>query len=115
MYAESWMRRREVRGLNMENLKEMQRCGTKYQGALTPPEILEAQEEGTRIMSMLHNAVTEDERRLIRLLDRLVDRAWMFTTGKGLRGELRKMWKRRGMSEWRFYMAFNAVEQREFK
>ena len=125
MYSASWIKWMEVVGpltasimqTNHDTEDTARRCvrGLAVDHTMpTPPEVLEASEAGSRLTALLQTAVTPDERRLIRMLDTLIDQMWMHSTGKGLRGELRKMWKQCGMSEWRFYAAFNAIKQREF-
>lgn len=80
--------------------------------ALCPPDALTLAEEPTVFERLLDAAVTTDERRLLRLIDALLDEAWRFETGKALRGELRRLWLLRGLSGRRFYAAFHGLAER---
>ena len=81
--------------------------------ALNPPEMLEAREEPTAFERLLNSAMTEDERRMVNLIDLLFDSSWKFgKNGKAMRGELRRMWMSRGLSTPRFYRAFHALTER---
>lgn len=77
-----------------------------------PPEVLELGEEPTAFESLLNAATTADERKLMRLIDTVLDEAWRFDTGKALRGELRRLWLLRGLSARRFYAAFHGLAER---
>lgn len=105
MYSMSYMKRMEITGMQfaIENLEA---------AITTPPEQLEILEEGTFFENLLKEAVTPEEQLLLKLVDSLVDKAQEFTTRKGLRGELRKMFTSRGFSKEKYYMAFHAIESR---
>ena len=105
MYASKYVSTKEVTGLYhiIENFR--------YQG-LPAPELREIAEEATPFERLLSEAVTPEEHLLMVLLDKLLDDAWKFGTGKALRGELRKMFKGCGYSDRRFYAAFHSVEKR---
>lgn len=78
----------------------------------TPPEQVATMEEVGVFERLLREAVTPEEHLLILLIEELLDEAWRFNTGKGLRGELRRMFKGCGLSDRRFYTAFHSVEKK---
>lgn len=80
-----------------------------------PPEVLEMKEERAGIEGLMAVALSEDERRLVAVIDRLADEAWRFPTGKALRGEMLRMWKEAGRTEWGFYQAFHALKDRRLR
>ena len=123
MYAESTMKRRETLGMTeilhnaekvtVENISLRPELALAVDHSVpSPAEALEIAETPTAFEAMLGAAVTADERRMVKMLDKLMDTAWRFDTGKSLRGELRRMWNARGMSTPRFYTAFHALKQR---
>ena len=79
---------------------------------MTPPEELEAAEIPTAFETLLASAVSDDELRMLKLIDRLLDSSWKFGNGKALRGELRRMWQVDGRSRPRFYKTFYALAER---
>ena len=80
-----------------------------------PPEALEMQETPAGIEGLMIGALSDDERNLVVVIDRLADEAWRFPTGKALRGEMRRMWKEAGRTEWGFYQAFHALKDRRMR
>lgn len=107
MYSEKYRRLHEHTGMDftIKNTPD-----TRPQ----PPVALQMAEEGTLLERLLREAVTEDERELLYLIDALVDEAWRLSTGKALRGELRRAFTSQGRSERRFYTAFYGIEKRVF-
>lgn len=83
--------------------------------ALSPPEAMERDEDGTAFDAVLRQAMSADERVLMRLVSVLLDDAWRFGTGKALRGELRRLFTSGGRSDRRFYAAFHGIERRVWK
>lgn len=87
-----------------------------------PPLAVQIAEEGTMLERLLREALTEDERELLCLIDALVDEVWRLPVGKDrgrltaktLRGELRRAFTSHGRSERRFYTAFYDIEKRVF-
>lgn len=119
MYSETYVRYKEVTILDPMLDAETTRVPSPRftvlhsEGAApTPPEALQRKETATMFERLLRDAVTPEEHALIVLLDDLVDEAWRFETGKGLRGELRRMFTAMGFSERRFYAAFHGIEKR---
>ena len=105
MYTDTYRGRKESTGMEIEiDAAADTRC--------QPPEVLELGEEPTAFESLLNAATTADERKLIRLIDTVLDEAWRFDTGKALRGELRRLWTLRGLSTRRFYAAFHGLAER---
>jgi hypothetical protein len=104
MYAHSYVGRYEVTGLwaVIEN--------ARYQG-LPPPALTETAEEETTMEALLREAVTSEEHLMLQMIDKLVDESWRFDTGKGLRGELRKMFLACGLSKRAYYRAFHALKE----
>jgi hypothetical protein len=125
MYAETYARQKEVTGLtviidmaSMGNLEGEDARGTNLDALAvdhmfpTPPDAAQAKEEESLFERLLREAVTPEEHTLLGLIDDLVDEAWRFDTGKALRGELRRTFTARGLSERRFYAAFHGIEKR---
>lgn len=133
MYSESYMTQMEKTGLTaiieVANTNERLASGLKGlpigAGRTTrvfelaedhtvpsPPEALEREEEGTVFDSILRQAMSDDERVVLRLIEELLDNAWQFGTGKALRAELRCLFTSDGRSERRFYTAFHGIERR---
>ena len=134
MYAESYVRQMEQTGLTAiieaasrydmglrnEHLSPYCEvsCGGRTlelavdHGVPSPPEALERAEEGTAFDAILRQAMSADERALMRLVSGLLDDAWRFGTGKALRGELRRLFTAGGRSAHRFYAAFHGIERR---
>lgn len=107
MYSEKYRRLHEHTGMDftIKNTPD-----TRPQ----PPVALQMAEEGTLLEQLLRGALTEDERELLYLIDALVDEAWRLSTGKALRGELRRAFTSHGRSKRRFYTAFYGIEKRVF-
>lgn len=104
MYTECYIRRMETTGWGtLERAPDTRP---------TPPEQVATMEEDSVFERLLREAVTPEEHLLILLIEELLDEAWRLNTGKGLRGELRRMFKGRGLSDRRFYTAFHSVEKR---
>lgn len=78
----------------------------------SPPEALERAEDGTAFDAVLRQAMSADERVLMRHVSALLDDAWRLGTGKALRGELRRLFTSGGRSDRRFYAAFHGIERR---
>lgn len=107
MYTERWRKNCEL--TNMQPLIEKT---PDFDTHSRPPEVLEVRERVGAIERLLSVATTPDERRLIELIDTVIDQAWRLDTGKALRGELRHLWRAEGRTEWGFYKAFHAVQHR---
>lgn len=105
MYTDNYRDRTEITGMQVT-------IDTARDGGRTPADALLLAEEPTVFERLLDAAVTTDERRLLRLIDALLDEAWRFETGKALRGELRRLWTLRGLSGRRFYAAFHGLAER---
>lgn len=108
MYNQSYQDSKEITGMHIT-------LGNAVDYRPRPPEMLEMKEEPTGIEGLMAAAMSEDERRLVAVIDRLADEAWRFPTGKALRGELRRMWKEVGRTEWGFYQAFHALKDRRMR
>ncbi len=105
MYNETYRGEKEITGMHLT-------IDNASDGRLTPPETVEAVETPTAFESMLAAATTADERAMLKLIDKLLDESWRFSTGKALRSELRRMWSAGGRSTPRYYTAFHALAER---
>lgn len=83
-----------------------------FETTITPPEALEAEESPTALDKLLLQASTREERALVRLIGKLLDSAWRFTTRKALRGELRRNFIANGFTKNAYYIAFRSLEQK---
>jgi len=107
MYSEKYRRNHEFTNMSIT-------INTVPSAEPSPPELVAQFEEGTVLEQLLRGALTEDERELLYLIDALVDEAWRLSTGKALRGELRRAFTSHGRSERRFYTAFYGIKKRVF-
>jgi len=107
MYSEKYRRNHEFTNMSIT-------INTAPSAEPSPPELVAQFEEGTVLEQLLRGALTEDERELLCLIDALVDEAWRLSTGKALRGELRRAFTSQGRSERRFYTAFYGIKKRVF-
>jgi len=107
MYSEKYRRNHEFTNMSIT-------INTVPSAEPSPPELVAQFEEGTVLEQLLRGALTEDERELLCLIDALVDEAWRLSTGKALRGELRRAFTSHGRSERRFYTAFYGIKKRVF-
>lgn len=106
-YSETYIQQREITGMSHTI------SNARAEG-YTPPEALQAMEEGTTLLDrLLRAAVTPEEHVLLEMIDELVDEeVWRAATGKGLRAHLRQMFTGQGFSERCFYAAFHGIEKR---
>lgn len=102
MYTDSYSNRMEIKLMDFTVEKAPDRRPT-------PPEVLEAAEELTATEKLLRRATTRDERRMVKLMEGLVDDAWQFCSTRALRGEMRRRWSAGGLSERRYFAAFHAL------
>ena len=103
-YAESWIKRKET--TNMEITIEN---AISYDP--TPPEVLIKQENDTILNRMAQDLTTENELKMIKLIDELFDSAWKFTSGRALRSKLRQMFQEDGSAEKLYYKTFYAIKE----
>ena len=119
-YSETYIQQREITSMS-HTISNARAAG------YTPPEALQAMEEGTTLLDrLLREAVTPEEHILLELIDALVDEEDAFrircmnrdpkrSVGKlrdVLRAHLRQMFTGQGFSERRFYAAFHGIEKR---
>ncbi len=110
MYSESYRKRSEKTVLK-DNMTPDHRP--------TPPDALQSAEEGTELERVMRLATTPDERLLLNLVEEMLDAVWRYEAtvyGRGtsvpraMRGDLRRVFIKRGRNSHDFYAAFHAVK-----
>lgn len=109
MYSEQYRKQHEISGM-MFKIDTVSDDKT-----LSPPDAVEAVEEGIDMLTrLLRETTSKDERALLHLIDELFDELIDETrvTRKFLRGKLRKKFLAQGGSVRHFYASFYSLQKR---